>query len=144
MSGLLFCPKYIGLLVAFSIIKSFQNDPKWLDWRWILIVGFSIYTFGSMIYNRYKSGLSVGILVDVFWLLLYSCILFIYLPKFNNKDQVDKRVNQLPFNIGNMIMTMTGIIVGICVAIVVLCISQLIPIINVVTIPLAKMLSVIL
>lgn len=144
MSGLLFCPKYVGLLIAFSIIKNFQNDPKWLDWRWILIVGFSVYTFCSMIYNRYTNGLSLGILTDVFWIILYICILFIYAPKFDNKEQVDIRVNQIPFHIGNMLMTATGIIVGICVAIVVLCVLQLVPFLNFITVPLVRMLSFIL
>ena len=143
-AGLFFCPKYFGLLVSFAILKSYENNPKWMNWEWWVIVGFALYTFISTIYGRYQEGLSIGILTDIFWIILYLAILYIYLPKFENKDQINKRVDDIPLRFGHFIMTATGIILGISVAIVVLCISQLIPFLDFITIPLVKALSFIL
>jgi uncharacterized protein YacL len=144
MSKLFFCPKYLGILVAFSILKDFQNSPKWLDWKWWLIVGFALFTFGSIIYGRVQQGISIGILADIFWFLLYLIVLYIYLPKFDNKEQVDKRVDEIPLKLGHVMMTMTGVIIGLCITILILCISQFIPIVDFVTIPIVRVLSVVL
>lgn len=144
MSSLFFCPKYLGLLIAFSTLKSYENNPIWMEWRWWVIVGFSLYTFGSIIYDKYTNGLSLGILTDIFWIILYGSILYIYLPKFDKKEQVDKRVDQIPFKFGHFIMTATGILIGLSVVIIVLCISQFIPIIDIITIPLVRAMAFIL
>ena len=143
-SGLLMCPKYLGILVVFSIIKNYQNNPVWMDWRWWMIVGFSLFTFGSLVYNRYYSGLSFGILTDILWIILYSAILYMYLPKFDQKSQVDKRVDDIPMRFGHFIMTATALIISLSVFVIVLCISQLIPFLDFVTIPVVRVLSFIL
>lgn len=143
-SGFFICPKYLGILIVFSILKSYQNNPKWMDWRWWLIVGFALYTFGSIIYGRYEEGLTLGILTDIFWIILYLSILFIYLPKFDKKEEVDKRVDQIPFKFGHFIMTATWMILTLSVLIVILCICSLIPILNFVTIPLMRIVGMVL
>lgn len=143
-SGFFICPKYLGLLIAFSVLKSFQNNPKWMSFKWWIIVGFALYTFGSIIYGRYQEGLSLGILADIFWIILYSAILYIYLPKFDKKEQVDKRVDEIPLKFGHFVMTATGVILGLSVAIVILCICSLIPLLNFITIPIMRVVGMVL
>lgn len=143
-SGFAFCPKYFGLLVAFAILKSYENNPKWMNWKWWIIMGFSIYTFGSIIYDRYQTGISLGMISDILWIIIYLAVLYIYLPKFEKKEEVDKRVDQIPLGFGHFVMTSTGLILGFSVFVVVLCISQLIPFLDFVTIPMVRVLSMIL
>lgn len=143
-SGFFICPKYLGLLIAFAVLKSYQNNPKWMSLKWWVIVGFSLYTFGSIIYGRYQEGISLGILSDIFWIILYLTILYIYLPKFDKKEQVDKRVDEIPLRFGHFIMTATWLILTLSVIIVVLCILSLIPLLNFITIPVMRVLGMIL
>lgn len=143
-SGFFICPKYLGILIAFAVLKSYQNNPKWMNFKWWLIVGFALYTFGSIIYGRYQEGISIGILADIFWIILYLTILYIYMPKFEKKEEVDKRVNEIPLNFGKFIMTATGFILGLSVAIVILCICSFIPLLNFVTIPAMRVVGMVL
>lgn len=143
-SGFFICPKYLGLLIAFAVLKSYQNNPKWMSLKWWVIVGFALYTFGSIIYGRYQEGISLGILSDIFWIILYLTILYIYLPKFDKKEQVDKRVDEIPLRFGHFIMTATWLILTLSVIIVVLCILSLVPLLNFITIPVMRVLGMIL
>jgi hypothetical protein len=143
-SGFFICPKYLGILIAFSVLKSYQNNPKWMDFKWWLIIGFALYTFGSIIYGRYQEGISIGILADIFWVILYLTILYIYMPKFEKKEEVDKRVKDIPLNFGKFIMGATGFILGLSVAIVILCICSFIPLLNFVTIPAMRIVGMVL
>lgn len=143
-SGFFICPKYLGILIGFSILKSYENNPKWMNFKWWLIIGIVVYTVISMIYGRYVEGISFGIITDIFWLLIYAIILFVYLPKFETKDEVNERYNKIPLNIGKYMKIVSGIILGLSVAIVVLCICSFIPFLNFITIPAMRVVGMIL
>jgi len=143
-NGIFVCPKYLGILIVFSILKSFEKEPKWMKFKWWLIIGFIFYTIISIIYGRYEEGITFGIITDILWLLLYSIILFVYLPKFETKDEVDERYKKIPLNIGKYINIITSIMISLSVIIIVLCICSFIPFLNFITIPTMRVIGMIL
>jgi hypothetical protein len=141
LSSLLACPKYLGFIAGFSIFIDYYRNPKYQDWRWFLLMGLSVINIGMIVYKRYKEGISLGIIADIIWIALYAAIIYIYVIPFDNKDIVKERLKNDPLKIGTKLPWLAGIGLTLSILIVVACVCQVIPVVNVVAIPLMRVLS---
>lgn len=84
-------PRWVLFLISCSILTSYLENPKYMDWRWyilmILCVLSSLNIFYSW-YKRYKADqiLSLGVVMDIMWIFLYINILRLYVIKFDPSD----------------------------------------------------------
>lgn len=139
---LTFCPKYLCILIIFAILKNYENNPKFMNWKWWVIIGGIVLSTLSTLYNMYEVGFKFSIITNILWLILYGLILYLYAIPFSKKEEVDDRVKKLGFA-GHAIMTFTWIIMVFAIIMVILCITQFIPIVDIVTIPIVRVLSII-
>jgi hypothetical protein len=141
LSSLLACPKYLGFIAGFSIFIDYYRSPKYQDWRWFLLMGLSVINIGIIVYKRFKEGISLGIIADIVWIALYVTIVYLYILPFDNKDIVKERLKNDPLNIGTKLPWLAGFGLTVSILIIVACVCQLIPVVNVVAIPLMRVLS---
>lgn len=148
LKSLMILPKYIGYLIVFSILANYQIDPKYMDWKWWLIITVSFFNIIMIIWNRYQNGFDAKIIVDIFWLLIYITIIYMYIIKFTSKDEIYERLKKTPGEflkkVATFISVLTGIVITLCVLIIILFVCQFIPIVDVVAIPAVNILSFIL
>lgn len=148
LSSLMILPKYIGYLVVFSVLADFQRDPKYMDWRWWVIISVSIFNLIMIIWNRYKDGLNGRVIADLVWILIYITIIYAYVIKFASKDEVKERLRKelggFFEKVYKFINIIIGIVIALCVIIIVLFICQFIPVVNAFAIPAVRVLSFIL
>ncbi len=141
LSNLLTCPKYLGFIALFSIYMDYNRDPKWMDWRWFLLMSLSVINVLIIIYKRYKAGISIGIISDILWIAVSVEILYLYALKFSNKDDVNERVKNDKTKIASKLPWIVGFGLVVSILILIACICQFIPVVNVVAIPLMRVLS---
>lgn len=139
--SLLSCPKYLGFIAGFSIFIDYYRNPKYQDWRWFLLMGLSVINIGIVVYKRYQEGISLGIIADIVWIALYVAIIYIYIRPFDNKDIAQERIKNDPLKIGPKLPWLAGIGLALSIIIIVACVCQFIPVVNVVAIPLMRILS---
>ena len=142
MSSLLTCPKYIGYIIALSVFIDYQNHPVWNNWKWKVIMFFSLVNIVSICYKRYTEGLSsFSVIFDIIWLLLYLTILRFYGPKFDNATIVKQNINSDILRIGPQLKRLSGVGLALSIFVVLICICQFIPGLNVLAIPIMRVLS---
>jgi hypothetical protein len=144
-SSILLCPKYLWIAILMIIYINFQTDAKWKSFKWIVLVGGSVFGILSILFNRFKLGLTIkGVLFDLVWLFVYINIIRVFAPEYKSKEELQEHKDADPIKFAKIMNTFAIIALVLSLVIIVLCILQVVPFANVVAIPLLRGLSFVL
>lgn len=133
--------KYAAATLFFAMFIKYQSNPIWNNWTWRGLMALSVVNILFILYNRWKMGMDATILIDAFWVLFYVAIIYLYALEFSSKDDIKKRNDKLPFNVGGKIKVISWIGFVLSCILVVCSILAFIPITRIFALPILNVLS---
>ncbi len=143
--AILLCPKYFWICILMIIYINFQTEAKWKSFKWMVLVGGSAFGILSILFNRFKLGLTFkGVLFDLVWLFVYINIIRIFAPKYESKEELQKHKDADPIKFAKIMNIFAIVALVLSLVVIVLCILQVVPFANVVAIPILRGLAFVL
>lgn len=141
LSSLKNLPRYLGNILVLSIFLDYERNPVWNDWRWKLLIPFSFFNIGLILYNMYETGLEFSLISSLVWLFVYVMILRFYMLKFDNKDVVKANIKNDPLHSGTWFKVLAGLGLTLSIICAVLTVLQLFPLFKLVALPILAILE---